>query len=170
MAADRSRRFMWAAVAGAIVMTVFAAVTVLRASSDSAPPVPPPAAAPAPAVATSAAVDAAAPSATPSASPSPSRSPVPQSQNPAELITGMRTTIRESVRAGQLSPDAGRELGRRLDDAAERLAKGKPGKTRQKLREFTRKLLDLRKEDKISDAVFQSLAAELAAVVRTLPA
>ncbi|MFI7599772.1 FIMAH domain-containing protein [Actinoplanes sp. NPDC049681] len=164
---DRSRRFMWAAVTGAIVMTVFAAFTVWRVSSGSEPADPPAAQAPAPAVASSAPADVETPSPSPSASPSPSRTPVRQSRNPAELIAGMRTTIQESVRSGQLSRDGGRELNRRLDEAVERLGRGKPGKSRQKLREFTRKLLDLRKEGEISEPVFQSLATQLSALADT---
>ncbi|MCW3819032.1 hypothetical protein ONA91_31800 [Micromonospora sp. DR5-3] len=167
------RWFMWAAVAGAVAAVVLAAVALMFAGGDpepagagSAPAIP---------AATDAAVSEAAesqvtdaPSASPSSSPSVKPSPRP-TLRPMDVIAGLHTTVRELVQDGQLKPDAGEDLTKRLKDAAEKLADGEVDKARDKLEEFGKKVAKLREENKLSSAGYQTLAAGLAQLAALLP-
>ncbi|MET8354493.1 hypothetical protein [Micromonospora sp. NPDC005206] len=168
---DKTRWFMWAAVAGALVAVVLATVMVVFSSGDTEPSRSP-AAAP---MATDAAVPeaaesevAGAPSASPSSSASAKPSPRP-SLRPVDLIAGLHTTVLGLVQDGELKPDAGEELTKRLREAAEKLADGKADKARDKLAEFGQKVAKLREEDKLSSSGYQSLAAGLRQLVALLP-
>ncbi|MER6590977.1 hypothetical protein ABT214_03755 [Micromonospora purpureochromogenes] len=58
---------------------------------------------------------------------------------------------------------------KRLREAAEKQAAGEVDKAREKLAEFGERVANLRKENKISDAGYQTLAAGLAQLVQVLP-
>ncbi|MEV0809420.1 hypothetical protein [Micromonospora sp. NPDC050200] len=174
-APDNTRWFMWAAVAGALVVVVIAALMVVLSGGDTEPSRSP-AAAP---VATEAAVPEAAESevaggppvsasASPSSSPSAKPSPSP-SLRPIDLIAGLDTKVLGLVQDGQLKPDAGEELTKRLREAAEKLADGEVDKARDKLAEFGKKVAKLREEDKLSSSGYQALAAGLRQLVARLP-
>ncbi|MEU2616463.1 hypothetical protein ABZ570_33620 [Micromonospora sp. NPDC007271] len=88
---------------------------------------------------------------------------------PVDLIAGLHTTVLGLARDGQLDRDAGKELTKRLREAAEKLADGKVDKARDKLAEFGEKVAKLRKENKLSDAGYQTLIAGLTQLVALLP-
>lgn len=171
-ATDDGRRLMLLTVAGAVVAVVAAAVMVASVGDedgDGAARSGPAAAlagtpeAPEPAVADE-------PSASPTASPSPSPKPSsPRPARPADLLSGLRATVRGLVEQGQLSRDAGEELNKRLREAEEELADGDARKARKKLSEFAQKLVDLRKENKISSAGYDVLIAGATQLAQALP-
>ena len=80
----------------------------------------------------------------------------------------MQTTIRGLVSGGELARDAGEDLNKRLDEAAERLSDGETDKAHEKLVEFSQQLINLRKEGKISDRTYQSLVVQLSLLDQTL--
>ncbi|MEH1054532.1 hypothetical protein V6U89_04885 [Micromonospora sp. CPCC 206171] len=168
---DATQWFMWAAVAGALVAVLLAAMVVTFTGGDPEPSAARPGATVAsgdvaPEAAGSAMTEE--PSESPSATPTVKPSPRP-SLNAAQLITGLRTTVSGLAQNGQLTPKAARELTRRLREAAEKHAAGEVDGTREELAEFGEKVADLREENKISDAGYQTLAAGLAQLVQVLP-
>jgi hypothetical protein len=169
-APDRTRRVMWAAVAGAVFAVVLAAVTIMDAggSAERSGSAAIPASSDTVAAHASEPVvgDAAAPS--PSASPSAKPSPRP-SPGPGELITRLHTTVLGLVRKGQLAPEAGDELAKRLREAAEKLADGEADKAREELIGFAEKVVKLRKEETLSNAGYDTLAAQLTQLAQVLP-
>lgn len=157
-------------VAGAVVAVVAAAVMVAFAGDDEGGSV----AGSGPAAAVNGTPEAteATVADEPSASPSASPSPKPSSQRPtrpADLVAGLRATLRGLIEQGQVSRDAGEELDKRLQEAGEHLADGEANKARKKLREFAEKLVDLRKEDKIGSAGYDVLIAEATQLAQALP-
>ncbi|MFE9657255.1 FIMAH domain-containing protein [Micromonospora sp. NPDC006431] len=86
-----------------------------------------------------------------------------------DVIAGLHNTVRGLVKDGQLKPDAGEDLTKRLRDAAEKLADGEVDKARDKLAEFGKKVAKLREDNKLSNAGYQTLAAGLAQLATLLP-
>jgi hypothetical protein len=166
---DRTRWFMWVAVAGALIMTVIAVVIVTGAGSDNKPLGSAPAD-PSNTFFDSATSSAPDPTTTdpPSVSASSFRRPKP-SPRPAQLIAALNTTVAGLIRDGQLSRDGGADLTKRLREAGERLAKGEVDKAREKLAEFADKVVNLRTENKLSSGGYQTLVAELTRLARALP-
>lgn len=110
------------------------------------------------------------PSASPTASPSPSPKPSsPRAARPTDLVSGLRATIGGLVEQGQLSGDDGEDLDQWLREVEENLADGDARKARKKLREFAEKLVDLRKDDKISSAGYDVLIAGATQLAQALP-
>ncbi|MGS2618983.1 FIMAH domain-containing protein [Micromonospora sp. LZ34] len=70
---------------------------------------------------------------------------------------------------GQLAPEAGEELTKRLREAEEKFAAGEGDKAREKLAECGEKVANLRKENKLSAAGYQDLAAGLAHLAQVVP-
>jgi hypothetical protein len=71
----------------------------------------------------------------------------------------MQSTVCGLVSSGQLAKDAGEDLDKRLDEAAERLADGDgEAKVHEKLVEFAQQLVNVRKDGKISDSTYLPIA------------
>ncbi|MGN9802252.1 FIMAH domain-containing protein [Micromonospora sp. L32] len=158
-------------MAGALVAVLLAAMVVTFTGGDPEPSAAGPGVPVASGDVAPEAADAAMaeePSESPSASPTVKPSPRP-SLNATQLIAGLRTTIVGLAENGQLTPKAAEELTKRLREAAEKQAAGEEDKAREKLAEFGEKVAELRKENKISEAGYQTLAAGLAQLVRVLP-
>ncbi|MEH0824310.1 MULTISPECIES: FIMAH domain-containing protein [unclassified Micromonospora] len=158
-------------MAGALVAVLLAAIVVTFTGGDPEPSAARPAF---PAASGDVAPEASEPAMTeaPTESASASPSPTPSSRprlRPAQLIAGLHTTITGLVRDGQLSSDAGEELTKRLREAEEKLAAGEGDKAREKLAEFGEKVVKLRKQDKLSAAGYQTLAAGLAQLAQVVP-
>ncbi|MEV4483770.1 FIMAH domain-containing protein [Micromonospora coxensis] len=169
-AVEDGRRIMWAAVAGAVVMVLVAALMVAF-SGDDAPA--PGRAGPAPtaAVGDDPLAGGDEPSPTEDVTPSPTVSPSPRtsppSARPADLLAGLQAALDRLERQGELRDGAADELGKRLRDIRRRL--GQPDKAREKLREFAEKLVSLRREGKISASGYDLLAAGTTQLAQALP-
>src|SRR5262249_56301210 len=99
---------------------------------------------------------------------SPEPSPRP-SLRPAELIAGLNTTVLGLVRDGQLAPDAGKALTKRLREAAAKLADGEVDGARGKLAEVVDMVVNLRNDGELSSTGYQTLAAALTQLAQVLP-
>ncbi|MEU9824637.1 FIMAH domain-containing protein [Micromonospora chersina] len=171
-APDDGSRLMWLALGGA-ALTLVAALLALafNGGEDGAAPVTGATAAIAPSVPgepSGPVTDEVSP--TPTASPSPSSPPPRRSADPAVLAAGLRAGVDGLVEQGQLRPRDGKELRRRLREVEERIADGEPDEARAKLREFAAKLVDLRREDKLSARGYDLLVAGATQLAQALPA
>ncbi|MFC4072135.1 FIMAH domain-containing protein [Actinoplanes subglobosus] len=168
-AANHRRTALLAAGGAAVVLLL---LTVWLFSGDDEPV--PVAAPPSPAVTeTSASPEPESTSepAEESAAPEPTVTTAPATRpaQPGELITGLAGVIGVLEDEDELDDDGAEALTRRLEQAADRLARGDTRGTTRKIDEFTRKLRDLRKDDDISGDAFELLsqgAAQIRAALR----
>ncbi|MGY0003977.1 FIMAH domain-containing protein [Micromonospora sp. I033] len=169
-APDDGRRLMWLAVGGAAV-TLVAAMLAITLTGDEDPG---PAAGTvavgtsAPAEPTEPVTDEVSPS--PTGSPSPSSAAPRRTAAPADLAAGLRATLDGLAQQRQLRPRDARELGKRLREVEEAIAGGEPEKAREKLREFAGKLVELRREDRLSARGYDVLVAGATQLAQALPA
>jgi RNA polymerase sigma factor (sigma-70 family) len=73
------------------------------------------------------------------------------------------------VRDGQLAPDAGEALTKRLREAAAKLADGEVDEARGKLAEVVDTVVNLRNDNELSSTGYQTLAAALTQLAQVLP-
>lgn len=168
---------MWIAVAGAAVVVVVAGLMVAVSGDDGAggpgrggvfaTPVDPGtrlvAEEPVPGE----------PSASPTTSSTPAAAPSPAPSRrvrPADVLARLRSTLDRLVRQDQVPRRDGRELSRRLRDVEENLADGDVDRAREKLREFTEKLVDLRREGKVGEDGYAALAEGATQLAQALSA
>ncbi|MFG2053841.1 FIMAH domain-containing protein [Micromonospora sp. NPDC048930] len=160
-ATEDGHRLMWLAVAGAAVVVLVATLTLVLAgggdgdgarpgagyavATESDPPVDP-----------SVSEE---PSPTPTASPSPSSAAPRPGADAAKLLAALKSRLDGLMQQGELRRKDGQNLQRRLRDAERALASGDVGRTRQKLREFTAALVELRSANRLSAAGYQALVA-----------
>jgi serine/threonine-protein kinase len=134
------------------------AATPTRASGTSAAPVPATSVASAPARRTG--------SPEPRASTRTQATVGPSSNaSPLDPIVAMRLSIRRQVETGNLNPDRGSELYRKVDDIAAEINKGNPAEAEKKADDLRHKLADLRKDGKLSAAGYETLISNLDDVV-----
>lgn len=88
---------------------------------------------------------------------------------PAELITGLTVVVDTLEDQDELDDDGADSLNRRLEQAGKRFARGDARGASRKLDEFTKKLDDLRDDDKISDDAFTLLTTGATQVKSALP-
>ncbi|WP_141715019.1 FIMAH domain-containing protein [Micromonospora rhizosphaerae] len=168
-APDDGRRLMWVTVTGAVVVVVVVAVMMAfdGGGGGAGPAVLATPGETAAAEATEAPV-VGDPSASPTVSPSAKPSPRP-GQRAANLVAGMQAAVRGLVQQGQLSRDAGNELGRRLRDVEQALSGGDAARAREKLREFGERLVNIRRKNKISSSGYDTLASLATQLAQALP-
>jgi hypothetical protein len=95
--------------------------------------------------------------------------PATRPARPAELISGLTAVIGALEEEGELDDDGADALTRRLEQAADRLERGKAKEAARKLKEFTDKLRDLRKDDDISGDAFALLSEGAEQIRAVLP-
>jgi hypothetical protein len=100
--------------------------------------------------------------------PSPTATQGPR-QRPADVIAGIQVGLTQLVRDGQLKEDSAKELNDRLDDVSHALADGDTDEAWDKLRKVAEKLNNLREDDDLTTAGYQTLAAALTQLAQTLP-
>ncbi|MGR6316932.1 hypothetical protein Q2K19_08345 [Micromonospora soli] len=161
-ATEDGRRMMWLTVAGAAVVMLIATLMVVLAGGGDTDGARPGAAA------TVLPAESAAPDdlpATEEASPTPSPVRSPSSPTPrpggdaAKLLAGLESTVDGLMQQGQLRRKDGQDLHKRLRAAQRALAAGNTGQARQKLREFTGALVDLRSAGRLSPSGYEALVA-----------
>ena len=86
-----------------------------------------------------------------------------------DLIAGLDATVVGLVQDGQLKPDDGKDLTKKLREAAKKLADGEVDKARDKIADFGKKVAKLREKDKISSSGYEALAAGLTQLAAVLP-
>ncbi|WP_433828697.1 FIMAH domain-containing protein [Actinoplanes sp. CA-015351] len=155
------------AVTAATVLFVTVAVAIISSGGDDDPESPAvPIAAPSVVITEDAPLDE--PSAAPtSTSPTP-KPPTAVPAGPAELVTQLATVVRALEKRGELDRKGAEALNRRLEQLKTRLRKD-PEKASRKLAEFVKKLADLREDEDISEAGFQTLAAGATQIGAALP-
>ncbi|MDI6101913.1 hypothetical protein QLQ12_25170 [Actinoplanes sp. NEAU-A12] len=92
-----------------------------------------------------------------SEAPSPTTAPTRRPAQPAELIAALAAVVDSLEDREQLDDDDADALNRRLEQAANRLARGDAKGASRKIDDFTRKLRDLREDDDLSDEAFNLL-------------
>jgi hypothetical protein len=166
-AADHRRTALIAA--GSAIVLLALVVWLFTGDDDPAPAAP--VAAPTPSSA-----PAEVPSETAEPSPSeteteaaPTTAPPNRQVRPAELITGLAAVIGVLEDEGELDDDAADALTRRLEQAADRLERGKAKEAARKIKEFDDKLRDLRKDDELSADAFGLLREGAEQIRAVLP-
>jgi len=165
--ADSGSSTRWlipALAAGMLVAVILGALTALMMAGGGSGERPSAAAQPA---GTEASAD---PMASATLDPSPSTSPSASPDlRPADLIAGLRTTIRQLQHDGNLDEDPAEELDKGLRDAARALADGNVNRTWDKLHDVASKIAHLHEEGDLSDRDFQSLATKMTQLAQALP-
>jgi hypothetical protein len=144
-----------ALIAGGSAVVLLALMVWLFAGGDDPAPVAPVAAP------TTGSAPAEAPPETAEPAPSETETQVTETTAPAnrpaqpiELISGLAGILGVLVDEGSLDDDDAEALARRLEQAADRLERGKDKEAARKMKEFTDKLGDLREDDDISADAF----------------
>jgi serine/threonine-protein kinase len=151
-------------VAVAVVTAVLAAV-VLAVGGGPGTPV-----GASPSLSLTASPDAGAPFDEPTLSPEPSGpTPSPSSSRtvaatapparatPVDLVAMVAAILQQQADAGRLQPKAARELLRDLNEVARLLSRGETGEAARKFDEFRKRVTELRKNGKFTDAGFDAL-------------
>ncbi|MFR9775884.1 FIMAH domain-containing protein [Micromonospora sp. MS34] len=170
-APDDGHRLMWLAVAGAAVVVLVAGLTVALGGGDDAPRAP-------------VAVDSGTPGdleppaepsvpdgAWPTPTPTPT-SPPPASAraaDPARLLAALQGSVDGLVRQGRLRRNDGQDLRKRLREVERLLGAGDIERARARLRDFTARLADLRRQDRLAGQGYDALVAATTELVRALP-
>jgi hypothetical protein len=153
------------AVAGALVAVILGVVAALVLAGGGSGEQPSAAAQP-----TGAEASGADPMASATLDPSPSTSPSASPHlRPADLIAGLRTTIKQLQRDGNLDEDPAEELDKGLKDAARALADGNVNRAWDKLHDVASKIAHLHEEGDLSDRDFQTLATKMTQLAQALP-
>jgi eukaryotic-like serine/threonine-protein kinase len=188
----RSRRRPLLAAAGltALALLALAGVTLLDRDGTTPPVGPTRAAAPS---ATATATAPAAPSApvvpvtvapasprprtlapatrTPATTPKPSpriTSATPSPARPRDPIVALRLSIQEQVEAGQLNPDAARDLHAKVDAIAKETAEGDTDQAQEQIKKLRDKLRELLRGGKLSAGGYDALSADVDRVAAEL--
>jgi eukaryotic-like serine/threonine-protein kinase len=175
----RRRRRSVALATTAIVVVLLALIAAFllgrtgSRQSSQEPPATQPAAPPAAVTTTPAApTTAAAPStASPSAT---AASPTPRAVTttpavPSNPIVATRLAIQTQVQTGQISPDAARDLYKKVDEIARAIDEGNADEAAKKVKELQDKLADLRADSKLTAAGHDALVGVVDQIEATLP-
>jgi hypothetical protein len=92
------------------------------------------------------------------------------SARPTAAVAALTAGIRQQQQAGQLDPDVGRELTKKLDEVSRDLAKGERGKAAEKVADLREKLAELHEDDKLTTTGLNALTPLLNRLAATLPA
>jgi serine/threonine-protein kinase len=114
---------------------------------------------------TTAAPTASAASPTPTATLAPTTPPAP-----ADQLAALQATLQQQAQGGQLDAHAADEFGHQLDDLTKTLADGHTHEITDKIRALRDKLVQLRKEGKITTTGYNTLTAGLGQLAASLPA
>ncbi|MGW4151793.1 serine/threonine-protein kinase [Micromonospora chersina] len=184
----RSRRGRLLVAAGLVglALAALAGVTLLDRDGGTSPAGPDPAAAPS-------VTTAAAPSApvvpvtvapttppprtvapttrTPAATPTPSprlTSATPSAVPPRDPIVALRLSIQEQVAAGQLNPDAAKDLHAKVDAIAKETAEGDTDQAQEQIKKLRDKLSELLRGGKLTAGGYDALSADVDRVAAEL--
>jgi hypothetical protein len=167
-AAGHRRRLLLGAGAAGLVLVLLVGWLVTSGGDQPAPAAAPPAPSSQPAETPTeepAATGEPAEAPTTAATTTPVKStPVP----PRQLVAQMIALVRTLERSGDLDDDAAEALNRRLKRLADRLRRD-PERASGPLKDFAKKLADLREDDDVSQTGFDSLAAGAAQIAAALP-
>ncbi len=108
----------------------------------------------------------------PSPSPTAAKSPPPPrptATDPAGRLAELRTLVEAKAKSGALDAETERKLTEELDKIGEELDKGELEQATEKVAELGRKLEDLVREGRISDATYQELSRSLDRLAQLLP-
>ncbi|GIE29103.1 hypothetical protein Ait01nite_021480 [Actinoplanes italicus] len=168
-AADHRRTALIAA--GSAVVLLALVVWLFTGDDDPAPaaPVAAPTPSSAPAEVPSEAAESSPPETEPEPEAAPTTAPPDRPAQPAELITGLAAVIGVLEDEGELDDDVADALTRRLEQAADRLERGKAKEAARKIKEFEDKLRDLRKDDELSADAFGLLREGAEQIRAVLP-
>ncbi|MEW2329358.1 protein kinase [Micromonospora chersina] len=182
----RRGRLLVAAGLVGLVLVALAGVTLLDRDGGTSPAGPTPAAAPS--VTTSAAPSApvvpvtVAPTTpqprtltpttrTPAATPTPSprlTSATPTPAPPRDPIVALRLSIQEQVDAGQLNPDAAKDLHAKVDAIAKETAEGDTDQAQEQIKKLRDKLSELLRGGKLTADGYDALSADVDRVAAEL--